>query len=212
MKKIILFLYQFKLLRTIILFFIRKSMKNEVDTFYLREIFKEFYNIDIGEYSYGGCFDIYKIAPGTRIGKFCSFASGVMIISMNHDSSKVTTHPFLFKPHLGVVQEDFREMRLVDIGHDVWVGQNALILPSVSVVGHGAVIAAGAVVVKDVPPYAIVAGVPAKVVKYRFDEETVKKLLDIQWWNWPLEKIFQNWRDFLSPQNFINNNLKRDEL
>jgi virginiamycin A acetyltransferase len=75
----------------------------------------------------------------------------------------------------------------------VWIGYNAIILPSVSKIGDGAVVGAGAVVAKDVPPYAIVAGVPAKVIKYRFDQVTISNLLETQWWDWPEEKIFRSW-------------------
>ena len=76
----------------------------------------------------------------------------------------------------------------VSIGHDVWIGTEALILSGVSI-GHGAVIAARSVVTKDVPPYAIVAGVPARVIRSRFDPATVASLLRIAWWDWPREKI-----------------------
>jgi len=183
-------------------------MINECDTVHLRKIFKKYHNIEIGENSYGGCFDIYKIAPGTRIGKFCSFGSGVMIISTNHDPSKVTTHPFLFKSNFGIVKEDFRKINNVIIGNDVWVGNNAIILPSVTTIGDGAVIGAGAVVTKDVPPYTIVGGVPAKSIKRRFDDTTIEKLLDIKWWDWPQEKIFTNWKIFLSTDEFIEKFVK----
>ncbi len=187
---------------------LKKFRKNELDTFYLRKLFKQFYDIEIGPYSYGGCFDVYNIAPGTKIGKFCSFASGVMVISTNHDPTKITTHPFLFKPYLGVVKEDFRVVRNVHIGNDVWIGQNAIILPSVSSIGDGAVIGAGAVVTKDVPPYAIAVGAPARVIKYRFDQPTIDNLLETKWWDWSEKKIFENWQDFLDPGKFSKHFLK----
>lgn len=204
MKLISVKLYKISFLRGFILRVLKKLMKNELDTNVLRKIFKQYHNIEIGEYSYGGCFDIHNIAPGTKIGKFCSFATGVMIISTNHDPNKITTHPFLFKPHLGVVKEDFRKVNNVEIGNDVWIGHNAIILPSVSKIGHGAIIGAGSVVTKDVPPYTIVAGVPSRIIKYRFDQQTINNLLEIKWWNWPEEKIFRNWQAFLSPKNFEN--------
>jgi acetyltransferase-like isoleucine patch superfamily enzyme len=177
-------------------------MKNELDTRSLRKIFKEYHDIEIGKYSYGGCFNASAIPFGTKIGKFCSFASGVMIIPTNHDSTRITTHPFLFKPHMGVVKNDFREAGNVKIGNDVWIGYNATILPSVSKIGHGVVIGAGAVVTKDVPPYAVAVGAPAKIIKYRFDQATINKLLEIKWWDWDEKKIFSNWEKFLSPSEF----------
>jgi len=202
MRLLLVKLYKINFLRRFILIVLKKLMKNELDTSNLRKLFKQYHNIGIDEYSYGGCFNIPNIAPGTKIGKFCSFGSGVMIISTNHDPNKITTHPFLFKPYLGIVKEDFRKANNIDIGNDVWIGHNAIILPSVSKIGHGAIIGAGAVVTKDVPPYAIVVGVPARVIKYRFDQKTINNLLETKWWNWPEKKIFSNWEDFLSLNEF----------
>lgn len=202
MKLLLVKLYKINFLRSFILRVLKKLMKNELDTSNLRKLFKQYHNIEIDEYSYGGCFDIHNIAPGTKIGKFCSIASGVMIISKNHDPNKITTHPFLFKPYLGVVKEDFRKTNNIEIGNDVWIGHNAIILPSVSKIGHGAIIGAGAVVTKDVPPYAIIVGVPARIVKYRFDPKTINNLLETKWWDWSEKEIFSNWKDFLSLKKF----------
>ena len=91
----------------------------------------------------------------------------------------------------------------VIIGNDVWIGANVIILPGVNI-GHGAVIAAGAVVTKDVEPYAIVGGVPAKLIKYRFNAEERQKLLSIAWWNWSLDKIEKNIELFYQPQVFLS--------
>ena len=77
------------------------------------------------------------------------------------------------------------------IGNDVWIGRNVIIISGVKI-GDGSVIGAGSVVTKDVPPYAIAAGNPAKIVRMRFDEETIKKLLKIEWWNWSLERVLAN--------------------
>ncbi len=90
----------------------------------------------------------------------------------------------------------------VIIENDVWIGQNVLILPGVTI-HNGAICAAGAVVTKDVPPYAIVAGVPAKVVKKRYSDEDIEKLLKIAWWEWDDEKIKTNLEYFYDPQTFI---------
>ena len=90
----------------------------------------------------------------------------------------------------------------VTIGNDVWIGANVCILPGISI-GDGAVLAAGAVITKDVPPYAIVGGVPAKVIKYRFSEDIIKKLLKIKWWNWEEEKVKKNKDLFYDPVKFV---------
>jgi virginiamycin A acetyltransferase len=94
MRSILIKLYKIVFLRSFIQLALKRLMKNELDTNHLRVIFKKYHNIEIGKYSYGGCFSIRNIAPGTKIGKFCSFASGVMIIATNHDPRKITTHPF----------------------------------------------------------------------------------------------------------------------
>jgi acetyltransferase-like isoleucine patch superfamily enzyme len=131
------------------------------------------------------------------IGKYVSIASGVhVILGGNHRLDWITTYPFhdwgLAKPDHRITKGD------VVIGNDVWICQGATILSGVTI-GHGAVIAAEAVVTKDVPPYALVAGNPARVKKYRFSEEQIKKLLELKWWDWPEEKVRQNVKLLCSP-------------
>ena len=91
----------------------------------------------------------------------------------------------------------------VEIGHDVWIGTNVTILPSVKI-GNGAIIAAGAVVTKDIPDYAIVGGVPAKVLKYRFSDDEIKRLNQSKWWEWPDEKIKRHINKFSAPEDFFD--------
>lgn len=128
-----------------------------------------------------------------RIGRYCSIAPGSKLMGNEHPLDRVSTHPFTcrdyynkwakdkFELELGAVP--FKETRRgpLVVGHDVWIGGQVLIRPGVTI-GTGAVVAAGSVVVKDVPPYAIVGGNPAKVIRYRFDEETIERLLRLEWW------------------------------
>lgn len=195
-------LYGVSVFRRFCVMILRRMQKNEMDNEPLRRIFHRYHNITIGECTYGGCFDTERIPSGTTIGRFCSFASEVMIIPSNHLMSAVSTHPFLFKPDFGVVAKDPRPRSSLTIGHDVWIGYRVTIMPSVRNIGDGAVLAAGALVTHDVPPYAIVAGVPAKIVKYRFDEKTVDRILASRWWDWPQEKIFAEYKRFMSPESF----------
>ena len=87
------------------------------------------------------------------------------------------------------------------IGNDVWIGRNAIILPG-NTIGDGAIIAAGAVVTHDVPPYTIVGGVPARPIRKRFSDDIIEKLLEIKWWDWPEEKIVENFEYFYQPEKF----------
>jgi acetyltransferase-like isoleucine patch superfamily enzyme len=90
----------------------------------------------------------------------------------------------------------------VSIGNDVWIGANVCILPGVNI-GDGAIIAAGAIVNRDVPPYSIVGGVPARVIKYRFDDWMIDKFLKIRWWDWSIERIEENIEYFYEPMEFV---------
>lgn len=132
------------------------------------------------------------------IGKFCSIACGAKFIfnSANHTLSSLSTYPFpIFFQEWGLDRKDvanaWDNKGDIVIGNDVWIGYEAVILAGVTI-GDGAIIGTRAVVTKDVPPYTIVGGVPAKPIKKRFQDETISSLLEIKWWNWPKEKIAEN--------------------
>ena len=133
-----------------------------------------------------------------RIGKFCSIACGAKFLfnSANHTLSSLSTYPFpLFFEEWGLekkgVTKAWDNKGDIVIGNDVWIGYEAVIFAGVTI-GDGAIIGTRAVVTKDVPPYTIVGGVPAKPIKKRFSEETISALLEIQWWNWSEERIAGN--------------------
>lgn len=133
-----------------------------------------------------------------QIGKFCSIACGAKFLfnSANHTLSSLSTYPFpLFFEEWGLEKKDITNTwdnkGNIIIGNDVWIGYEAVILAGITI-GDGAIIGARAVVTKDVPPYTIVGGVPAKPIKKRFPEETISALLEIQWWNWSEERIARN--------------------
>lgn len=165
----------------------------------LRRVFRDYHHIEIGLYSYGGCFDAHRIGAFTKIGRYCSFAEGVCTFRRNHPFKFRSTHPYFFNTSLGYVHKEIIPMRELTIGNDVWVGQNALILPSVGKIGDGAVIGAGAVVTKDVPDFAVVAGNPARVLKYRFSETTMDKIKKSAWWDSSIDELKKNLDEFVQP-------------
>ena len=130
-----------------------------------------------------------------KIGKFCSIACGAKFLftSANHTMRSLSTYPFpIFFEEWGLDAKDIRSAwdnkGDIMIGSDVWIGYEAVILSGVTV-GDGAIIGTRAVVTKDVPPYTIVGGVPAKSIRRRFDDVTIEKLEALRWWDWDYEKI-----------------------
>ena len=163
--------------------------------------------ITIGAYSYGlteQSFYSVDLSVPITIGKFCSFAEEVTIFGrIDHPIDRISTYPFrslLFSPG---VNHDATTRGPVEIGNDVWVGFRSLILSGVRI-GDGAVIGARSIVTGDIPAYAVAIGSPAKVVKYRFDPETIAALVEIKWWDWPIEKIRAFEPEFYGPiEGFI---------
>jgi hypothetical protein len=160
---------------------LRLMTRDEYESAKLRAYFQKRYNIRIGLYTYG-CFDRWRVPPGTVMGRYCSFAPTARILDANHPFVSLSTHPYLYEPSFGIV----RELRIIPtqlvIEDDVWVGHNAILTPRVHHVGRGAVIGAGSVVTKNVPPYAIMAGNPARMLRSRFDEKTIARIEASKWW------------------------------
>ena len=158
-------------------------------------------NVSMREVAFG---DYSYIVKGgsvvwSTIGKFCSIAEGARINPGNHATWRASQHHFTYRAAqygLGEDDDDFfawRRSHWVTIGNDVWIGHGATVLPGVTI-GDGAVVGAGAVVSKDVAPYTVVGGVPARAIKRRFSESQAEGLRRIAWWDWPHETL----RDRLS--------------
>lgn len=140
---------------------------------------KKKYNIKVGIGSYG----YLNFPSGTEIGNYCSIADGCKYLSGNHPYNHVSTAACFYNPSLGFVATKYDIKRTtLSIGHDVWIGTNVLITNKCTKIGNGAVIGAGSVVTKDVEPYTIVAGNPAKIIKKRFNEEIIVMLENSNWY------------------------------
>lgn len=136
----------------------------------------------------------YTVVINSEIGKFSSISWGVTIGPEEHDFNRVTSHSFLYSTKsFKLVKEKMYNPFVKEsiIGNDVWIGCNSTILRGVTI-GDGAVIGANSLVNKDVPPYAIVVGSPARILKYRFEPNVIKALLDVKWWDLPLKTISEN--------------------
>lgn len=180
----------------------------DLQTVYLKDVVTG-PNIEIGDYTMYNDFErdprdfernnvLYHYPVNgdkLRIGKFCSIACGAKFLfnSANHTLRSLSTYPFpIFYEEWGLEGKDIRQAwdnkGDIVIGNDVWIGYQAVILASVTV-GDGAIIGSRAVVTRDVPPYTIVGGVPAKPIRKRFDEETIARFRALRWWDWDQETI-----------------------
>ncbi|MFT8313707.1 MAG: DapH/DapD/GlmU-related protein [Clostridium sp.] len=163
-------------------------------------IFNFYENVTLSDYSYTGQFCFLQ---NVEVGKFTNIAAMVRIGPTNHPMERPSLHHFTYRRKMyGFDDKDDKEFfenrksHKVYIGNDAWIGHNAIIMPGVTI-GNGAIVGSGAIVTKDVAPYTIVAGVPAKIIRKRFNDDIIYKLESIKWWNWCHKKIKENFNDFL---------------
>lgn len=167
---------------------IKRLERGEIYSTTLREIYRRYHGVDIGMYTHGGCFIPHAFGRNTAIGRYTSVARSAFASTLDHPTDFKGMHGFFFNSNLGYTNH-MREYSRLKIGNDVWLGHNAIITSNVKEICDGAVIGAGAVVFKDVPPFAIVVGNPGRVVRYRFPPETIARLLAEKWWERDIEEL-----------------------
>lgn len=150
-----------------------------------RAILREFHGAEVGRYSYGDILTPGILPPGSVVGAYCSVGAQLLVRRRDHPTDRPFLHPFFYNADLGLVERDTIPSNAdnpLTIGHDVWIGDRVTILSGCRSIGNGAVLAAGAVVTRDVAPYTIVGGVPARPLRARFDAETIARLEESRWW------------------------------
>lgn len=206
---------------------LRDSVRQHADEGRIVDIFKKDFDkkefmrpkhvTKVGKYSYGPLCDHWLVES---VGAFCGFAAGVDVVE-NHALGYVSTHPFLYYGTTDAhesVYEGYREspwyfenvnpkgyadkLKRVIIGNDVWLGKNVTITNG-SNIGNGVIAGAGAVITKDIPDYAVVVGVPARIIRYRYTQEQIDRLNEIRWWDWSDEKIRVFYEDFYEDIDFF---------
>ena len=208
-----LYLYKLKKSKKVILGKnVKIGQKNIFEGFNKIDSFSRIFNCYLGKYSYiGESCDFREI----KIGRYCSFGARITCVLGQHPLNFISTHPFCYQKGI-VLEKDIDYKKNSDleekfksfagykiiVENDVWIGNNVTIFSGVTI-HTGAIIGSGAVVTKDVPPYAIVAGVPAKIIKYRFEEEIIEKLLESKWWLKDCEELKKHKFLFNNPKEFL---------
>jgi len=167
-------------------------------------------NVRMGRHSYcaSGC-----VVHNATIGRFCSIGNGVIIGAWIHPTHLVSTFPGFYAPGKHTINfyldKNIKEEESVTIGNDVWIGKRALLLGGITV-GDGVIIGAGSIVTKDVEPYSIVAGVPARLIRKRFSQSIIDQLLEIRWWEYDDEFLMKSAHLFKDPGSFLKEFSKID--
>ena len=164
----------------------------------IRQIFRRYHQVNVGLYTIGPCGgDPESLRPGTDIGRYSSIYYTVRALSFDGMRSSDSPSDFLFDA--ASAEAKTAASGNLYIGNDVFIGHNAIILPTVERIGDGSIVGAGSVVKKDVPPYALAMGNPARVVRYRFSEEKIAELLESQWWLKSIDELSGEMDEFQKP-------------
>lgn len=164
----------------------------------MRMLYRKHFDMEIGYYS-SFCFDSGQFKCGTSFGRYCSVMGTARFETANHPSNTISSHGVFYQKALGFSPGVDIPRTRIEVGHDVHIGHNVTVVYPARRIGDGAIIGAGSLVTEDVPPYAIVAGYPARIIRYRFSEETRRKLQELRWWDAPLGGLEQVRDEFMRP-------------
>ena len=179
--------------------------RKQGDSATLRNYYAQRYKVYVGKYSYGGCFSKeFNLGGEVSVGRYCSIAGNVHYFGANHPMDSVSTSAYFYNKNLS--KHDVKDVlrSKLEIGNDVWIGYGVIITCGCKQIGTGAVIGAGSVVTHDVPEYAIVAGNPARVIRYRGTDESRILMIDSKWWERELEDVIQYYTYMDNPEAFVN--------
>lgn len=185
-------LYAVRRMRRRALRLMRRWDGGEMRSPQLRRLLQRHHGVAIGDYSYGAILQPGVLPRGSAVGRWCSVGQELIVRRRDHPIERVTQHPFFYNAKLGLVPRDtiaLDEENPLTIGNDVWIGDRVTILSGCRNIGDGAVLAAGAVVTRDVPPFAIIGGVPARVLRARFPEQIAALVARSRWWEFDLETV-----------------------
>lgn len=213
MKKFIIQIYKYLPLKfkKIIENLIKKVEGGEFWSVSLRKIYKDNYGMIIGNGTYG----VFKQEKYKYIqfGNYCSIAKGLEYFPRNHPKEFSTMHPIFYNSDMGFVKESPIEYSKLYVGHDVWIGANVIITSKCNKIGNGAIIGAGSVVTKDVEPYTIVAGNPAKIIGKRFDDQEVIELLEkSKWYEMSLDELKKYSEYIENPKKFAEKIIEEKKI
>lgn len=161
----------------------------------LRDILREQYGVTVGKYSYGPCLKPGYLPRGTVVGNFCSISGEILVLRRNHPKNWLSQHPFFYNHKCGLLENDtigIVEDNPLVVGHDAWIGARTIILPNCKSIGNGAIVGAGSIVTRDIAPFTIVAGNPARVIATRFPPAIETAVQESQWWLRPLPELLES--------------------
>ncbi len=216
LSKALLGMYRVSHLRNRVANLCRRLEGGDIFSETLRDIQRRYHGVEIGRYTYGAFGVDNPLPRGTTIGRYASIAPGVKAYRRTRDWRRLALHPFFFNANLKFIQEEqypLDQENPLTIGNDVWIGYNTIILHECTEIGSGAIIGAGSTVTTNIPPFALAVGSPAKVVKFRFDEDMRQAIIDSEWWNLSPAEIIEKGFDMTKPagdQDFLRSNLYLD--